>query len=476
MFLTSYRTWLRPGMMIKRWIVMLFVGILFTSLSTAMGLAWLYRNYAFPTEISGFVQAVTLQFIPHPYREVIVFTPGLALIVVGLYKLSRSLTSPLMETRQDEGGLAQIIANHRFKDREPALRIVTIGGGTGLSTLLRGMKHLPVQITAVVTAGDDGGSSGRLRSEFNVPAPGDIRNCLVALADSETLLGELFQYRFETEDPGLNGHSFGNLFITAMTKVSGSFERAIIESSRVLNIRGTVVPSSLENIVVGAEMADGTTLRGETTIVESRTPIRHVFLEPANAEAYEPAVAAIMTADLVVLGPGSLYTSVIPNLLVQGIAHALRHTPAERVYVCNVATQPGETDGYSVKDHIAGIAEHLGDLPIDRVLVNSNLEPSKDGIKPEWGVSAVEFTGLGAFEGRIEIETRDVVNPDFPLRHDPDKLAAVLVELAGGFRARRTDSPSAELVGVPTAPIGMERSRRQGAANGALVGAARDQK
>ncbi|MFW6074307.1 MAG: gluconeogenesis factor YvcK family protein, partial [Chloroflexota bacterium] len=213
-----YRTWLRPGMMVKRWILVLFTGILFTSLSVAMGLAWLYRNYAFPQEVSGLVQALTLQFIPHPYREVIVFLPGLIFIGIGLYKLSTSLTGPLMVSRQDEGGLAQIIANHRFKDRDPALHIVTIGGGTGLSTLLRGLKHHPVQITAVVTAGDDGGSSGRLRTEFQVPAPGDIRNCLVALADSETLMGDLFQYRFDSEDSALNGHSFGNLFITALTK------------------------------------------------------------------------------------------------------------------------------------------------------------------------------------------------------------------------------------------------------------------
>lgn len=417
-------------MMIKRWIVVLFVGILFTSLATAMGLAWLYRNYAFPARFTDIVQAGTLQFIDHPYREVVVFLPGLVLIGLGLFKLSRSLTAPLLEARQGEGSLAQIIAAHRFRDREPLLHIVTIGGGTGLSTLLRGLKHHPVQITAVVTAGDDGGSSGRLRTEFNVPAPGDIRNCLVALADSETLLSDLFQYRFDTDDPGLNGHSFGNLYITALTKVSGSFERAIIESARILNIRGAVVPSSLENIVVGAEMADGHVLRGETKIVEAREGIRRIFIEPENAEAYEPAVAAILSADLVVLGPGSLYTSVLPNLMVEGIAHSLRYTPAQRTYVCNVATQPGETDGYNVVDHIRGIADHLGDLPVDSVLVNSNLEPAKHGIKPEWGVTPVANDGIAEFSDRVDIEQRDLVNPEFPLRHDPEKLAAALVEIA----------------------------------------------
>lgn len=421
-------------MMVKRWIVLLFAGVVVTSLATAMGLAWLYRNYEVPARFTDLVYYGTLQFIEHPYREILVGLPGLAIIVFGVYKFSRSLTGPLMETRQYEGGLAKIIETHRFGPAEPELHIVTIGGGTGLSTLLRGLKRHPIKITAIVTAGDDGGSSGRLRTEFNVPAPGDIRNCLVALADDETLMGDLFQYRFETEDPGLHGHSFGNLFITALTKVSGSFEQAIIESGKVLNIRGAVVPSSLENIVVGAEMSDGTVLRGETTIVNARSGIKRVFIDPPNAEAYGPAVAAILAADVVVLGPGSLYTSVVPNLLVEGITHALRITPAEKVYVCNVATQPGETDGYDVADHLRGIVEHSGNVPMDRVIVNSNLEPSKVGIKPEWGVSAVDFDGLGEMDDTVMVDRRDVVNPEFPLRHDPIKLAAALVDIASSQR------------------------------------------
>lgn len=431
----KFKTWLRPGMMIKRWIIMLSAGIVITSLSIAMGLAWIYRNYEFPASTTSFVQFVTLQFIPHPYREIVVLVPGAAFILVGLFQLSRSLLSPFMDQRTGASGLAELIATHRF-GAEPELRIVTIGGGTGLSTLLRGLKQHPVEITAIVTVGDDGGSSGRLRTEFNMPPPGDIRNCLVALADSETLLGELFQYRFDTEDSSLNGHSFGNLFITAMTKVSGSFEQAIIESSRVLNIRGTVVPSSLENIVVAAEMMDGRTLYGETTIVREQARIKRVFLEPATAEAYDPAIEAILSADLIVLGPGSLYTSVIPNLLVEGIAHALRFAPGERVYVCNVATQPGETDGFTVLDHIRALDEHCGGIPFDRILVNSNLAPSVTGIKPEWGVAAVSYNGLGEYEGRVVVDQRDVVNPQFPLRHDPEKLAAVLLDIGGAESGR----------------------------------------
>lgn len=425
----KFKTWLRPGMMIKRWIILLSAGIVVTSLSIAMGLAWIYRNYEFPASTTTAVQLVTLQFIPHPYREIVVLVPGFAFILIGLYQLSRSLLSPFMDQRTGASGLAELIATHRFGATEPELRIVTIGGGTGLSTLLRGLKVHPVEITAIVTVGDDGGSSGRLRTEFKMPPPGDIRNCLVALADSETFLSELFQYRFDAEDSSLDGHSFGNLFITAMTKVSGSFEQAIIESSRVLNIRGTVVPSSLENIVVGAEMVDGRILYGETTIVREQARIKRAFLEPGSAEAYDPAIEAILSADLIVLGPGSLYTSVIPNLLVEGIAHALRFAPGERVYVCNVATQPGETDGFSVADHLSALDEHCGGLPVDRILVNSNLEPSITGIKPEWGVAAVRYNGLGAYDGDVTVDQRDVVNPEFPLRHDPEKLAQVLIDI-----------------------------------------------
>jgi uncharacterized cofD-like protein len=438
----KFRTWLRPGMMIKRWIIMLSAGIVITSLSIAMGLAWIYRNYEFPASTTTFVQIITLQFIPHPYREIVVIIPGFALILIGLYQLSRSLLSPFMDQRTGSSGLAELIATHRFGAAEPEIRVVTIGGGTGLSTLLRGLKQHPVEITAIVTVGDDGGSSGRLRTEFNMPPPGDIRNCLVALADSETLLSELFQYRFDAEDSGLDGHSFGNLFITAMTKVSGSFEQAIIESSRVLNIRGTVVPSSLENIVVAAEMADGRTLYGETTIVREQAQIKRVFLVPDTAEAYDPAIEAILSADLIVLGPGSLYTSVIPNLLVEGIAHAMRFAPGERVYVCNVATQPGETDGFSVTDHVRALEEHCGGLPFDRILVNSNLAPSLTGIKPEWGVAAVRYSGLEEFDDRLLVDQRDVVNPAFPLRHDPEKLAEVLMEI--GIAAASSDSETGD--------------------------------
>jgi uncharacterized cofD-like protein len=439
------RTWLRPGMLVKRWIIMLFGGLVLTSLAMAMGLAWIYRNYAFPSSTAGIVQAVTLQFIPHPFREVIVISIGVFCTLAGFFQLSRSLLSPFLSQRSDGQPLAEIIAEHRFGAVEPELRIVVIGGGTGLSTVLRGLKKHNVSITAVVTVGDDGGSSGRLRAEFNVPPPGDIRNCLVALADSEPLMSELFQYRFDAEDSGLHGHSFGNLFITALTKVSGNFERAVIESSRVLNIRGTVLPSTLENIVLSAEMTDGRIVQGESNVTHDHGQVARTFIMPEHAEAYDPAIVAILSADLIVLGPGSLYTSVIPNVLVEGIAHALRFAPGERVYVCNVATQPGETDGYAVIDHLRALDSHAGGLPVDRVLVNSNLLPSVTKIKPEWHVSAVSNTGLYEFAGEVTVDQRDVVNADAPLRHDPDKLADALItigrECIGSATARTATVP-----------------------------------
>ncbi|WP_040666368.1 gluconeogenesis factor YvcK family protein, partial [Nitrolancea hollandica] len=267
------------------------------------------------------------------------------------------------------------------------------------------------------------------------PPPGDIRNCIVALADVEPLMGDLFQYRFEQEGSALDGHSFGNLFITAMTQVSGSFEQAIVESSRVLAVRGNVVPSSLENITVCGEMADGRIIRGESRIVAERAKIQRVFLDPPHPAAYDPAIVAILSADLIVLGPGSLYTSVLPNLLVQGITHAIRCSTATKVYVCNVATQRGETDNFGVADHFRALHKHMDGPIVDHVLVNSNLGPASTKIKPEWSVNAVDPEGVAELEGIAHVVLRDVVNPDFPLRHDPEKLAAALLDLAREERA-----------------------------------------
>jgi uncharacterized cofD-like protein len=298
-----------------------------------------------------------------------------------------------------------------------------------MPTLLRGLKEVTDNITAVVNVVDDGGSSGRLRRDLGILPPGDFRNNLIALSDVEPLMRELFQYRFE--GPGeLEGHSFGNLFLVAMTRVTGSFEHAIRESSRVLAVRGKVLPSSLTDIELYAELEDGQTVRGESVIPRAPSRIKRVFMKPAHAPGYPEAISDILSADLIVLGPGSLYTSVMPPLLVGDIARAVKsNRTAVKIYVCNVATQPGETDGYGVVEHVRALHNHIGPGLFDYVIYNSNLSGA-DNIKPEWKVSPVTFDHVAAARfSSIEFVPADVVRDDNPLRHDPYKLADAVMRL-----------------------------------------------
>ncbi|MDQ3523700.1 MAG: YvcK family protein, partial [Chloroflexota bacterium] len=390
----------------------------------------------FPDWLEGPVQTLTLQFIPHPWREALLLAGGLAFLGFAIWRLSMSLLAPLLAIDPSGRPFAEIVNEHRFGPAEPEVNVVAIGGGTGLSALLRGLKLHDVDITAIVTVADDGGSTGRIRDVFNMPAPGDIRNCMVALADAESLMGQLFHYRFDQENSELKGHSFGNLFITAMTQVTGSFDQAVIESARVLNVRGRVLPSTIENVTLCADMADGSTLKGESTIAHEKPAIDRIFLEPTAPEAYTPALAAILKADLILLGPGSLYTSVLPNLLIDGVRDAIRWSNAPTVYVCNVATQHGETDHFSYQDHIREVMAYLGDDQLDYALVNSN-PAAGEAIRPEWQVEAVAYDGAASIDDQVEIIARDVVNDRNPLRHDPEKLSLVLMEVAGFKRERR---------------------------------------
>ena len=421
-------------MLIKRWVGLLVVSVALVGLALAMALAWIYRTFDFPGEFSGGVRVVTLQFIPHPLRELVILVAGAAALTVAVRHLSRSLLTPLLEASPNNQGMAKMVAEHRFGPARPTLNIVSIGGGTGLSTLLRGLKNVDAGITAIVTVADDGGSTGRIRKDFDIPAPGDIRSCLVALADAESTVGKLFAYRFEKEGSELSGHSFGNLFITALTQVTGSFEQAVIESARVLAVRGRVLPSTVDNVTLCAELVDGTIVRGESTISRNKPPIKRVFLEPDNPIGYEPALGAIIHADLIVLGPGSLYTSVLPNLGVDGVIEAIRWSRGTVVYVCNVATQPGETDHFDALDHIRAVMTALGPGVLSYALVNSNKAPAA-AIRPEWSVEAVTDEHLDQLGAEISVVTRDLVNDENPLRHDPDKLAAALMDIA-----RRPDS------------------------------------
>lgn len=429
----SIRMWLRPGMMIKRWIALFMISVVLTALALAMGAAWAYDNLNVPQSLQGIVKVFTLQFIPRSARSVVVLIGGLGLLGYSIWRISHSVLGPLLALESGGRGMAQIVKEHRFGPAPVDFNVVAIGGGTGLSALLRGLKLANVNLTAIVTVADDGGSTGRIRDVFDMPAPGDIRNCLVALADDESKMGRLFHYRFDKEGSELSGHSFGNLFITAMTQVSGSFEQAVIESARVLNIRGRVLPSTLANVTLCADLVDGSRVRGESTIAHEKPAISHIFLEPASPPAYDPALAAILNADLIVLGPGSLYTSVLPNLLVDGIREAIRWSTGSTIYACNVATQQGETDHYGYAEHIRQVVEYLGDGELDFALVNDN-SAAASAIRPEWQVEAIDYDGAAEIAG-VRVVARDLVSDRNALRHDPAKLANALIEVAQRHRA-----------------------------------------
>ena len=362
--------WLSPGIFVKRWLLTIYIGVLMTILGLAIWLKltpifWLFQ---FVDRVIEFLARV----VPHYLSGPIVLGCGLFLLFWGH---GRSLGEISKVLRPDgEQTLLDMLWDNRRLNRGP--KIVAIGGGTGLSTLLRGLKLYSANLTAIVTVADDGGSSGRLRRDFGVLPPGDIRNCIAALADEEKLLTELFQYRFEAGD-GLVGHSFGNLFLTAMSEITGDLERAVVASSKVLAIRGRVLPATLTDVALWATLADGRTIEGESNIGKSNGQIVEIGCSPANPPALPAAIAAIQEADYIIMGPGSLYTSVISNLLVPEIAQAIAARQVPRIYVCNIMTQPGETTGYTVADHIESIDRACGQRLFDAVLVQKSA-PSTD--------------------------------------------------------------------------------------------------
>ena len=300
------------------------------------------------------------------------------------------------------------------------MRVVCLGGGTGLSMILRGLKRV-ADVTAVVTTTDDGGSSGRLRRDFSMPAPGDLRSCLVALAEDESLVGQLFQHRFTTGE--LAGHSFGNLFLAGLTDMFGSFDRAVSESARVLAVAGRVVPSTVDMVELVARFADGREVRGETALAADGAQCQHVRLDPPDPSAHPRALQAIARAEAIVMGPGSLFTSTLPPLLVPGIAEAVRAATVPRIYVCNLLQQPGETDGYRASDHVSRILDHVGPGLVDTVVVSRNR--AEFGTPVPVDRSGLRRLGMQVVGGRLAGEWQ----------HDSDRLARLLVRLA---RRRRT--------------------------------------
>lgn len=416
-------TWklLYPGMRIKRWVGLFLLGLIILGLGVAYALLDLYRTASVPEWVEG----VTLQFLPRPARAILFLAIGAGVCWVASRGLYRSLAEVIVPAARGGGSLLDLVYEARLRRSGP--RVVCIGGGTGMPTVLRGLKEYTDNITAVVTVGDDGGSSGRLRREHGILPPGDFRNNIVALAEVEPLMERLFQYRFSGGST-LDGHSFGNLFVLAMTGVTGNFEQALRETSRVLAVKGTILPSTLEDVAIGAHYTDGSEVLGESGIPEAGKPIQRVFLRPEHPAAQPEAVRAILEADLVVLGPGSLFTSVIPNLLVDGIAKAVGQTEALRVYVCNVATQPGETDDFDVARHLEALLQYLpSDRPsLDYVLANGRAMPASVAGP---GVKLVAPPPESAHSSGARVTLADLVREDQPLRHDSDKLARALVKL-----------------------------------------------
>jgi uncharacterized cofD-like protein len=410
---TRWLRWLTPGLQIKRWLLLLMLSELVLVLGVGYALKEIYRTLTLPREF----YYITLQFWPYWARAMIFGIVGVGLLVISYLKLTQSVLGPFLPGNST-GSIVEIIHAFRVKGRGP--RIVAIGGGTGLSALLRGLKTYTSNLSAIVTVADDGGSSGRLRDEYRILPPGDFRQCLVALADAEPLMKQLFDHRFK--EGSLDGHSFGNLFIMAMADVTGNFEHALRESGKVLAVKGTILPSTLQDVTLVASM-NGRSVEGESKIPKQNEPISHVFLKPDGAQANPEAVQAILNAELVVIGPGSLYTSILPNLLVEGMVEAIKASPALKVLVCNLASQKGETDGYDVDDYLRVIREHVGSNLFDFVLVNSN-----HSHMPTGGQAQVIFKSEDAStHPEVRFITADVVNVRLPSHHDPDKLARTIM-------------------------------------------------
>lgn len=410
--LVALTKWLRPGLGVKRWLLILAAGIFLITL----GLSYVM------VELRLLAKASFAEIWDDALVEIIV---GLVLIVFALIKLSRNILAPYRKHQQ--GNLIDIVYAHN--KRQKGVKVVAIGGGTGLPSVLRGLKPYTSNITAVVTVADDGGSSGRLRRELGVLPPGDLRNNIAALADDENLMTQLFQYRFSNGD--LGGHAFGNLFITALSGVTGSLETALVETERVLNIQGRVLPATLEDVhLVGSVRLPAAPLavriEGETQISETGGQIEKIELHPTDVQAYPGSIQAIIDADLVVIGPGSLYTSIIPNLLVKGIADAVRATRAYKIYVCNVATQPGETEGYTVADHVLALENHIGRGVFQVVLANNAYPTLNAGINTYYVQPAPHHHEI--FQ-RYDIQYVDLTDVDRPWRHDSQKLADAILNL-----------------------------------------------
>ena len=412
--------WLYPGMKFKRWLLLFAAGVMIVSLGIAV-----VFNYKYIDHIEEAIfRTVYLWSGGYDYKYtaiagLIMVVAGASIMLVAAKFIIKSVITVLLPSNPSEK-LVDLIYEKRMLGKGPAITVV--GGGHGLSVLLRGIKQATSNVTAVVTVADDGGSSGRLRQDLGMIPPGDLRNCLVALADTEPLMEKLFQHRFEGSSE-LSGHSFGNLFIAAMTQVTGDVETALKESSKVLAVKGQVLPASKEFVRLDAIMEDGTVVCGESHIPEAHKRIHRVKLYPEHAEAVQSSLDAIRNAEAIVLGPGSLYTSVIPNLLVEGIGDAICRSKAVKIYICNVMTQPGETDGYTASMHVKAIMDHAGRNAVDYVIVNST--PVPEDLKQKYaetGAYPVVVDDDVLNQLGVGIIKADLITSKDAIHHDPKKL------------------------------------------------------
>ena len=399
--------WLLPGLEIKRWFILIIIGTVIATVGLCI-----ISNLRPVYSLINMIMKIT-QMLPPEIIGWLFIVIGAIFFFIGWLKTNYSILD--VNNARNRHAVLEDLYRRRKLNRGP--KIVAIGGGTGLSTMLKGIKKITNNITAIVTVGDDGGSSGKLREELGVLPPGDIRSCIAALADDEDLVAKLFQYRFK-DCAGLSGHSFGNLFLTAMCAITGDMVRAVKESSNVLSIRGRVLPS----------------IKGESNIPESGKKIKRLFTEPSNCKPLEDAIWAIHDADLIILGPGSLYTSVIPNLLIKDIAKAVNDSKAKKIYVCNIMTQPGETDNFTVSDHLKTLINHAKyDKIIDAVLVNTDLPseliaPYKDAGSEPVVVDTKEINKMGiqiVQKNLIEDKRFEDGHSSF-VRHSPSRLARII--------------------------------------------------
>lgn len=420
--------WLQPGLGIKRWLFVSLLGVAMLADAVdrwvvAHGASWNINEL-----LDGIVADSFGASAPSSLTWCLIIL-GALLLIGGMLLTFRAVFRAARRATQGLDAFEGLRLREGYK-------VVAIGGGTGLSTLLRGLKRRTSNLTAIVTVTDDGGSSGRLTKELGVLPPGDIRNCLVALADDEALVTDLFRYRFN-EGEGLSGHSFGNIFLAAMTGITGNFDRAVQESSHVLNIVGRVLPATLGHVQLCAEFDDGRIVAGESKIPLARGKVSRVFLEPASVPAYEAVLAAIREADAIVLGPGSLYTSVLPNLLVERIAREIAVSRAVKIYVCNVMTQPGETTDMTASDHVRTLLENAGERVCDYVIVND--EPPKRLLAAyaEEGQGPVTPDSDRIAEMNLTPVSAAVISETEMVRHDPERLANVVLSVINRHVADR---------------------------------------